>query len=809
VSPSIRSSGNALPWPRPALAVLAALLCLAHTATAQFGTVVREQKISALSGGFAGPIANDYRFGVSVGELGDFDGDGTRDLLVGSHRADLGGEERGALWILLMNADGTVREHRSISALDGGLLGPLDDHDRFAISAVSLGDLDLDGTTDVAVGAYRDDDGGTDLGCVYVLFLNPDGSVKAEQKISAQAGGFTGTLQNEDSFGWSVENIGDLDDDGVTDLAVGATRDDGGDPDPTKDLGAVYLLFLRPDGTVKNHARIGAETAVIGPVLRPRDRFGADVACLDDADGDGVEDLAVGAFGEDPLKYGKVFILHMNADGSVKSHQEIGNNTGGFTGVLGRSDRFGIALASDDFDGDGLQDLAIGAGGDDDGGAEAGALWICLLEASGRVRSFEKISPDYGGFGGVLHPGDNFAISCATLGDLDRDGAADLAVGAYQDDDGGFDRGAAWVLFRSGTGAPVADFVSAPPSGEAPLVVSFTDRSSGAITAWHWDFGDGTSASEPSPTHSYTQPGAYEVALTVTSPLGMDTLRRQRAVVVLEPIVPTANFTATPVEGVLPLSTAFFDLSTGSITSWSWDFGDGAGASVRYPKHAYEQAGSYTVSLTVTGELGTSNRTIVDLVQVSAPPPLEALFDLVHPGGVAPVAVQFVDRSTGGVTSWHWDFGDGASSVLQSPVHSFEDGGLYLVTLTVARPGETHSLSIPVEIAEPPPDARFSVSTVSGEVPLLVRFTDRSTGNITTWLWDFGDGTSFSTERFPSHVYRQPGQFTVRLRVQSAGGVDGVVRQDMITAIFTPVLKRLGLVAPVLMGGVAGALTIR
>ena len=777
--------------------MLVALALAGEGAWGQFGTVVREQKLSTLQGGFAGVIANDYRFGVSVAELGDFDGDGIRDLAVGSHRADLGGEERGAIWLLFLNPDGTVRDHRQISGLAGGFTGPLDDHDRFGISIAPLGDLDLDGTLDLAVGAYRDDDGGTDFGCLYLLFLDPDGTVKREQKISALAGGFTGTLDFEDSFGWSVENIGDLDGDGVIDLAVGATRDDGDDADLARDFGALYVLFLNADGSVKSHARIGYQASGFGATLRPRDRFGSDVVLLDDLDGDGVEDLAVGAFGEDPLKYGRVFVLFMNPDGSVKGYQEIGLNAGGFSGVLGKGDRFGIALAAEDFDGDGLADLAIGAVGDDDGGAEAGGLWICLLRPDGRVKAFSKISTDRGGFGGLLRPGDNFAISIATLGDLDRDGAADLAVGAYQDDDGGFDRGATWILFRAGTGAPVADFVSTPPSGDVPLLVSFSDRSSGTITSWHWDFGDGTSSSEPSPTHVYTSAAACTVTLTVTGPQGTDALRRQRAVVALDPQPPEADFSAAPLAGELPLTVFFADLSLGSVTSWSWDFGDGTGlVGLRYPKHVYAEPGSYTVSLTVTGPLGTSNRTMVDLVQVTPPPPLTAAFEIVSPGGIAPVTVQVLDRSLGGATSWQWDFGDGGSASLQEPSYRFEEGGTYPVTLTVRRGAESHAATLPVSIGYPPPDARFSVSTVSGLVPLAVHFTDRSTGAITSWTWDFGDGTPFSSARFPTHRYRAPGTYTVRLRVEGPGGADGSVRPNLITVTGPLVLPFLPWPAP-------------
>jgi PKD repeat protein len=855
---------------RAALGALA-ILSLAGLGLAQYATIQRDQKISALEGGFSAPIQNDYRLGVSVCDLGDFDGDGIHDLVVGGHRANIGGPERGAVWLCFMNADGTVRSYSEISSRAGGLVGPLDDRDRFGVAVCALGDLDHDGTTDLAVGAYRDDDGDVDAGAVYILFLTPQGTVKGERKISATSGGLNALLRREDSFGWSLENLGDFDGDGVIDLAVGATRDDGGDTDVTKDYGAVYFLFLNADGTVKSHTRLAHEASGFGAVLRPRDRFGADVVVLGDPDQDGVTDVAVGAFGEDPLKYGRVFVLHLTAGALVKDAVEIGLNAGGFTGALGHGDRFGTSLAADDFDGDGLLDLAVGAPGDDDGGAEAGALWVLLLNNLGRVKGSQKISPDIGGFSGLLHPGDNFGISCATVGDLDRDGAFDLAVGAYQDDDGGFDRGALWILFREGTGAPVADFVASPSSGEAPFTVSFTDRSTGTISTWSWDFGDGASSTAANPVHTYTLPGTYNVSLSIQGPLGSDTFVRQRAVVVLAPSTPQADFLVNPARGSLPLSVTFTDASSGTISAWSWDFGDGAGSTLRYPKHLYVALGSYTVSLTVTGSAGMSQKVVAPCVEVLVPPPipdfeatptsgtwplavaftdrssadttswswdfgdgtgsaerspvhtylgpglfsvaltaggaggtqtltrtsfvtvtdpLTALFDVTYSGAAAPVTVQFNDRSLGGPTQWSWDFGDGGTSTLQSPSHRYDEGGLFAVRLTVTAAVGTTTTSVDLLIQEPPPDARFSVSTILGALPLSVRFTDRSTGNITSWLWDFGDGTPFATERSPTHLYWRPGTFTVRLRVESAGGVDGVVRNNLIT-VTNPWPKKL------------------
>jgi len=104
-----------------------------------------------------------------------------------------------------------------------------------------------------------------------------------------------------------------------------------------------------------------------------------------------------------------------------------------------------------DLDGDGIMDLAVGAVADDDGGLNRGAVWILFLNKDGTVKSFQKISDTEGGFEGILDDGDNFGHRIVRLDDHNGDGVVDLFVGAFLDDDGGMNRGAAWILFLEKT----------------------------------------------------------------------------------------------------------------------------------------------------------------------------------------------------------------------------------------------------------------------------------------------------------------------------------------------------------------------
>ena len=166
---------------------------------------------------------------------------------------------------------------------------------------------------------------------------------------------------------------------------------------------------------------------------------------------------------------------------------------------------------------------------------------------------------------------------------------------------------------------PVAEFVGNPTSGAMPLTVNFTDQSTGSITTWSWDFGDGGTSTAQNPSHTYNAAGTYTVELTVTGPGGSDTETKVDYITVTSgPEPPVAEFVGSPTSGTVPLTVNFTEQSTGDIDSWSWTFGDGGTSTDQNPSHTYNNAGDYTVSLTVTGPGGSDTETKTDYITVSA-----------------------------------------------------------------------------------------------------------------------------------------------------------------------------------------------
>ncbi len=327
--------------------------------------------------------------------------------------------------------------------------------------------------------------------------------------------------------------------------------------------------------------------------------------------------------------------------------------------------------------------------------------------------------------------------------------------------------------------APTADFEGTPTAGDIPLTVAFTDLSIDSVNTWHWDFGDGDTSIVQNPSHDYINPGDFSVTLTISGPGGSDTLLKTNYITATYP-APTADFEGTPQTGDAPLMVAFTDLSVDTVNTWLWDFGDSGTSTDQNPSHEYVNPGDYSVTLTVTGPGGSDTLVKTNYITASYPEPT-ADFEGTPTTGNAPLEVTFTDLSVDSVDSWVWDFGDGGTSFLQSPVYTYTDAGTYDVSLTVGGPGGSDDM-IKVDyisVFVNAPIANFIGTPTTGEAPLLVSFTDLSTGDIDTWSWDFGDSGSSSNQN-PSHEYLTPGNFSVSLTVTGPGGTTTEVKTDYI-----------------------------
>lgn len=255
---------------------------------------------------------------------------------------------------------------------------------------------------------------------------------------------------------------------------------------------------------------------------------------------------------------------------------------------------------------------------------------------------------------------------------------------------------------------PVASFTVTPDSGLTPLDVTVTDASTGTGLAWGWAWGDGTTATGVGPhTHTYAASGIFTITLTVSNLGGTNITTRTVTVSDPAPAPPVASFNTNPnpPTGPIPLIVDFFDTSTGTPDSWTWDFGDGTNSSIKNPSHTYAVTGSYTVKLTVSNAGGDSEVTQVVHANVVCPMPISVF--TVSPLSGRKNITQFdttnssINMSTPGCNNiWSWNFGDGSGlSSNQSPAnHIYDKRGDYTIELTASNLRGSSTSSVTVEV---------------------------------------------------------------------------------------------------------------
>jgi PKD repeat protein len=486
---------------------------------------------------------------------------------------------------------------------------------------------------------------------------------------------------------------------------------------------------------------------------------------------------------------------------------------------------------------------------------------------------------------------------------------------------------------------PVAgDFISCNTTGgPPPLTVSFEDRASGYPTAWLWDFGDGETSTERHPVHTYTDYGVYNITLTVSNDYGTDTgyfeewiwveeapvpevqfatgtlssgasglfavavtditrmdmadgvvltLSYDPAIVQLnevtwhapfsgQPItanidngageaeimlsfwsspdlsemteladlnftavgssgaeslltadpavwrscpdgcvnhplsvtngtiriniggsaLPVPDFTANPTSGSSPLSVAF-DSSLSDVvapTAYLWTFGDGETSVLADPVHSYEVVGTHDVALRITNSSGSNTITMTGYITVTSPPSPVLPIPVVSANatsGTVPLAIQFSSAASvvTSPTAYLWTFGDGETSVLSNPSHSYITAGTYDVALSITNSSGTNTTTRTGYITASPasqgalPRPAFTADTTSGAVPLTVQFSSATSDALTPtgYLWTFGDSSTSVLEN-PSHVYTAVGVYGVSLRITNSSGFNTTTRARYIS----------------------------
>lgn len=330
--------------------------------------------------------------------------------------------------------------------------------------------------------------------------------------------------------------------------------------------------------------------------------------------------------------------------------------------------------------------------------------------------------------------------------------------------------------------ALLADFSYVQSSECLPVVATFADSSRDAVS-WLWDFGDGGTSTQQNPVHQYNSKPVGMITLTVTDVNGcIRSVSKPNIDAMFPEIYPGDSIGCTPF--AFSISDSSFNVS-----SWLWNFGDGTYSADPSPSHTYLNNGTYAVSLTITAPSGCT-QTISPVTHVKSTGP-DAQFSLNTVVSCAPTIVNFNDNSSG-ATSWSWNFGDSNNSVLNDPVHIYNQPGIYDVTLIVSdSSGCSDTLVRPALVHITGSVANFHVSATTGCSPWQVQFQDSSISAF-NWSWNFGDGTTSSFQN-PVHIYDTPGNYTVTLITQDTTGCQSVYSNPVPLFVQQPPVSQFSL----------------
>jgi Ca2+-binding RTX toxin-like protein len=441
-------------------------------------------------------IAAFDRSGRSVSSAGDINGDGIDDLIIGAFGANPNGNTfAGASYVVFGGNGVGSSSNLNLSALNGSngfVINGIAAFDRLGISVSSAGDINGDGIDDLMIGAFgADPNGNTFAGASYVVFGGNGVGSSSNLNLSALNGsnGFViNGIAASDFSGISVSSAGDINGDGIDDLIVGAY---GADPNGNGYAGESYVVFggsgVGSSGNLNLSALNGSNGFVINGITA-YDFSGVSVSSAGDINGDGIDDLIIGASAADPngnTFAGASYVVFggsgVGSSGSLNLSTLNGSNGFVINGIAAGDGSGGSVSSAGDINGDGIDDLIIGASAaDPNGNSAAGASYVVFGGSGVGSSGSLNLSALNGSNGFVINGIDAYdrsGISVSSAGDINGDGIDDLMIGADgADPNGNLYAGASYVVFgKPSNQAPIANDDSATAFFNTPLTLRVSD----------------------------------------------------------------------------------------------------------------------------------------------------------------------------------------------------------------------------------------------------------------------------------------------------------------------------------------------
>lgn len=329
------------------------------------------------------------------------------------------------------------------------------------------------------------------------------------------------------------------------------------------------------------------------------------------------------------------------------------------------------------------------------------------------------------------------------------------------------------------------DFTANVTSGCAPLTVQFQDATVGTVNSWSWDLGknDGNPSTLQNPSAIYTEPGTYTISLTVNG-----SVSKTKTAFIQVFAKPSIEWSSQVQGSCSPLPVVFSDQSStanGVLTEWLWLFGDGGTSTAQSPTHVYENAGDYSVTLSVKNSHGCQTARIKE--NSVTIPGVRSFFAADKEISCAfPIDIAFTNTSTGAGNLTHqWNFGDGSTSTLANPVHTFNQPGDFEVSLIVHDANQcTGTYRKVIKIANEG-GIDFTSDIVKTCIGSPITLTEIPQKNVLSLQWDFGNNQTSSSHN-PVITYTSAGVYTITLEALLEGNTCSSVVKKQIEIINDP-----------------------